>query len=84
METLCAYHWPGNVRELRNVIEALLVNLSPEKQHRHGRRAARSNATVPGDFTVGAPTSERERLLNALTATNWTRLRPPVNCIGRA
>jgi len=70
IETLCAYHWPGNVRELRNVIEALLVNLAPETT---------GIIDVPPEimrqlaFAVGAPTSERERLLQALTATNWNK-----------
>jgi DNA-binding NtrC family response regulator len=70
METLCAYGWPGNVRELRNVIEALLVNLSPE---------ATGIVDVPPAVmrqltcAVGAPTSERERLVGALAATNWNK-----------
>lgn len=70
METLCAYHWPGNVRELRNVIEALLVNLAPETS---------GVVDVPPEvmrqlaFACGAPTSERERLLQALAATNWNK-----------
>lgn len=70
METLCAYHWPGNVRELRNVVEALLVNLAPETT---------GVVDVPPEvmrrlaFAVGAPTSERERLLSALAATNWNK-----------
>jgi DNA-binding NtrC family response regulator len=72
MDTLCAYRWPGNVRELRNVIEALLVNLAPE---------TRGIVDVPPEVmrqlatAMGAPASERERLLNALTATNWNKSR---------
>ena len=70
IETLCAYDWPGNVRELRNVIEALLANLAPETT---------GIVDVPPEimrqlaFAVGAPTSERERLLQALTASNWNK-----------
>jgi DNA-binding NtrC family response regulator len=70
MQTLCAYHWPGNVRELRNVIEALLVNLAPETT---------GVVDVPPEvmrrlaLAVGAPTSERERLLSALATTNWNK-----------
>jgi DNA-binding NtrC family response regulator len=70
MQVLCAYEWPGNIRELRNVIEALLVNLPPE---------ATGVVDVPPDvmrqltLAVGAPTSERERLLRALSATNWNK-----------
>lgn len=70
VETLCAYHWPGNVRELRNVIEALLVNLAPETT---GIVDIPSEVMRQLAFAVGAPTSERERLLQALTATNWNK-----------
>ena len=72
LETLCAYHWPGNVRELRNAVEALLVHLAPETT---------GIVDVPPEVmrqlacAVGAPLSERERLLNALTATNWNKSR---------
>jgi transcriptional regulator with PAS, ATPase and Fis domain len=72
MDTLCAYHWPGNIRELRNVIEALLVNLAPETT---------GIVDVPPEvmrqlaLAVGAAPSERERLLNALAATNWNKTR---------
>ena len=70
MDTLCEYHWPGNVRELRNVVEALLVNLAPETT---------GIVDVPPEVmrqltrAMGAPRSERERLLHALTATNWNK-----------
>ena len=70
MDTLCEHHWPGNVRELRNAIEALLVNLAPETT---------GVVDVPPEvmrqlaLAVGAPKSERERLLGALTETNWNK-----------
>lgn len=70
IETLCAYHWPGNIRELRNVVEALLVNLAPETT---GTVDVPSEVMRQLAFAVGAPTSERERLLQALTATNWNK-----------
>lgn len=72
VDTMCTYHWPGNVRELRNVIEALLANLAPE---------TRGIVDIPVEvmrqltFAVGAPASERERLLQALTATSWNKSR---------
>jgi DNA-binding NtrC family response regulator len=72
MDTLCAYRWPGNIRELRNVVEALLVNLAPETT---------GIVDVPPEVmrqlatAMGAPVSERERLLEALTATNWNKSR---------
>ena len=72
MDVLCGYDWPGNIRELRNVIEALLVNLAPE---------ATGIVDVPPQvmrqlaLALGAPMSERERLLSALAATNWNKSR---------
>ncbi len=72
LETLCAHRWPGNVRELKNVLEALLVYLSPETT---------GVVDVPPEVmrqlavAMGAPVSERERLLEALTATNWNKSR---------
>ena len=70
METLCAYHWPGNVRELRNAVEALLVNLAPETT---GIVDLPSEVIRQLAFAVGAPTSERDRVLQALKATNWNK-----------
>jgi DNA-binding NtrC family response regulator len=70
MDTLGAYHWPGNVRELRNVVEALLVHLAPETTGVVDVPPAVMRQLA---FAVGAPTSERERVLQALTATNWNK-----------
>jgi DNA-binding NtrC family response regulator len=70
VQMLSEYHWPGNVRELRNVVEALLVNLAPETTGvvdvppQVMRQLARA---------MDAPLSQRERLLHALTATNWNK-----------
>jgi DNA-binding NtrC family response regulator len=70
MEVLCAYHWPGNIRELRNLVEALLVNLPTH---------AAGFVDIPPDMmrqlrqAGAAATSERERLLRALAATNWNK-----------
>jgi len=72
VQTLCAYHWPGNVRELRNAIEALLANLAPETT---------GIVDIPPEvmrqlaFAAGTPPSERDRLLQALTATSWNKSR---------
>ena len=72
LETLCAHRWPGNVRELKNVLEALLVYLSPETT---------GVVDVPPEVmrqlavAMGAPVSDRDRLLEALTATNWNKSR---------
>jgi DNA-binding NtrC family response regulator len=72
MDALCAYHWPGNVREVRNVIEALLVNLAPETT---------GVVDIPPQVmhhlaqALGAPATERDRLLTALASTNWNKTR---------
>jgi DNA-binding NtrC family response regulator len=72
LDALCGYPWPGNVRELRNVVEALLVNLAPETT---------GVVDVPPEvmrrlaLAVGAPLSERDRLLGALAETNWNKTR---------
>jgi DNA-binding NtrC family response regulator len=67
---LLGYDWPGNVRELKNVIEAAFVNLParhitlldlPEPFRRWGETAA-------GETQV-----ERDRVLDALFATNWNK-----------
>ena len=70
MQTLCAYDWPGNVRELRNAVEALIVNLAPETS---GIVDLPSDVVQQLAFAVGAPTTERERLLQTLAATNWNK-----------
>ena len=72
MDTLCRYPWPGNVRELRNVIEALLVHLAPETT---GVVDVPPQVMRQLAVAIGAPQSERERLLGALTATNWNKTR---------
>jgi DNA-binding NtrC family response regulator len=72
MQALQGYRWPGNVRELRNVLEAVLVNIAPETT---------GLIDVPPDVlrhltaAVVGPTSERERLLKALTETSWNKTR---------
>lgn len=65
---LSRYDWPGNIRELKNVCEATLINLPAGPV---------SLADLPPLYRQklqefeGLPISERERLLEALFATNW-------------
>ncbi|KGQ19362.1 Transcriptional regulatory protein [Lysobacter dokdonensis DS-58] len=70
MEALCAYHWPGNVRELRNVVEAVMVNTAPSAT---GIVDVMPEVMRRLAFAVGAPKSERERLLQVLRETNWNK-----------
>jgi transcriptional regulator with PAS, ATPase and Fis domain len=67
---LYGYDWPGNVRELKNLIEATFIGLEsrtisavdfPESFHRRLEALDRS------------PDNERQRLLKALSATNWNK-----------
>jgi DNA-binding NtrC family response regulator len=72
LQCLTRYDWPGNVRELRNIIEAIFVDLPPRpvafvdlpERFRRCLSAARD-----------LPESERERLLSALSSTNWNKSR---------
>lgn len=66
------YDWPGNVRELKNLMEATFIGLGsrvicvedlPEAFRRHLEALDLS------------PADERQRLLSALSATNWNKSR---------
>jgi DNA-binding NtrC family response regulator len=70
MEVLLTYEWPGNVRELKNLLEAIFVEL-PADGERYPelpllfRRRCEELRVASGD--------ERDRLLWALTVTNWNK-----------
>jgi DNA-binding NtrC family response regulator len=70
LEVLLSYEWPGNVRELKNLLEAIFVEL-PVDGERHPelpllfRRRCEETRAVSVD--------ERDRLLWALTVTNWNK-----------
>ena len=64
---LLRYEWPGNVRELKNLVEALLINLTSSWISLHDLPEALQKFA-----TDGSP-SERERLLSALYATHWNK-----------
>jgi DNA-binding NtrC family response regulator len=72
MERLIAYDWPGNVRELKNTLEAIFISSQgswidpsalPERVRGWLQEAS------------AAPAAERDRLISALTATNWNKTR---------
>lgn len=70
MQCLLGYEWPGNVRELKNVLEGTFVELPPEEVPYPDlplpiRRQMERVKEASGD--------ERERLLWALSATNWNK-----------
>jgi DNA-binding NtrC family response regulator len=72
IEFLGTYDWPGNVRELRNLLEAIFVDLPPGDV---------SSMHLPAHFMrryseiKAAPADERDRLLWALSATDWNKSR---------
>ncbi len=70
LECLHNYDWPGNVRELKNLIESIFVeglaqDVSIADLPLQFRRRAMEMKSVSGD--------ERERLLWALSTTNWNK-----------
>jgi DNA-binding NtrC family response regulator len=70
MDALWAYEWPGNVRELKNLLEAIFVELPSEgERYPHlpslFRRQCEELRAASGD--------ERDRLLWALSITNWNK-----------
>jgi DNA-binding NtrC family response regulator len=68
LQQLSEYSWPGNVREIKNVVESAFVEL-PSRQV--------AFLSVPQSIRTAvtrvraAHTGERDRLVAALTATNW-------------
>jgi DNA-binding NtrC family response regulator len=70
LECLLMHDWPGNIRELKNLLEAIFVDLPSGDI---------STAQLPPYFSRRyaeiklAPEDERERLLWALSATNWNK-----------
>ena len=68
---LLSYHWPGNVRELKNVLEVVLINATKTEIG-----ADELPAFVRQYVPDGRPASdERERILSALSATDWNKSR---------
>jgi len=70
LDCLLAYDWPGNVRELKNLLESIFVEGSAQDI---------SLADLPLQLRLrcnelkSLAGNERERLLWALSATNWNK-----------
>ena len=70
IDTMLAHDWPGNIRELKNVLELAFVNLPnptaevAELPAHFGHRAT---------YLESVSTSERDRVIRALAATNWNK-----------
>jgi DNA-binding NtrC family response regulator len=70
LDCLFSYDWPGNVRELKNLLESIFVedppgDISPRDFPASLRLRCAELKSLSGD--------ERERLLWALTTTNWNK-----------
>lgn len=71
MAMLLRYAWPGNVRELRNLVEAVLV-AAPARRVRPEDLPEQFRRRMQLQSPNGAA-GERQRLIEALTATNWNK-----------
>jgi len=69
LDRLTKYDWPGNVRELKNVVESVFVD--PPHPRIDLCHLSSSGAGIASATSV----SERERLLEALNATQWNKSR---------
>lgn len=68
-ELLLSHNWPGNIRELRNVVESSFIDPGPDAEGR---------IDLPSRFRDALETfapDERERILAALSKTEWNRSR---------
>jgi len=77
MDVLLRYSWPGNVRELQNVIERAVI-LSPGKVLRPSLDELQQSSQITEADYVGNSDDRttlaemvRERIIQALAATNW-------------
>lgn len=67
--TLKGYDWPGNVRELKNFLEATFINA----QTRIGLKDFPPFFQKRLQRACSNPNDERNRLLTALSNTNWNK-----------
>jgi DNA-binding NtrC family response regulator len=70
VECLMAYDWPGNIRELKNLLEAVFVDLPADEVSIAGLPTYLRSRCNEGKESVNG---ERDRLLWALSATNWNK-----------
>ena len=87
LRRLCAYDWPGNVRQLEHaLLNAWLmgeeseiamedIELPDARGRVSGTPAGRArDSSVPVQSRTDFKDTERERILNALSACNWNRV----------
>ncbi|MCD2449910.1 sigma-54 dependent transcriptional regulator [Methylicorpusculum oleiharenae] len=66
------YHWPGNVRELKNVLESIFINCPVERITLNDLPEPIGEGMALEDI---AEKSERERMLETLSAVKWNKSR---------
>jgi len=71
-DCLLRYNWPGNVRELRNMIEGIFID--PPSGLIEIEHLPQSLYQQFAGLVV-EPSSERDRILSILAATNWNKSR---------
>ncbi len=71
MQALTRYHWPGNIRELQNFIErAVILSKATTLQAPLGE-LERLAEKSPVQNVRRVVTTDRDQILEALTAANW-------------
>ena len=74
LDRLIAYDWPGNVRELRNVLESVFVSRPAARISFLDLPTWLRRRLGPEDAATPPPApAERDRILGALSATNWNK-----------
>ncbi len=72
LRRISQYDWPGNIRELKNVLESILLQSGPGEI---GADALPEAVRGMPRREPGIPLDERERLVEALCATQWNKSR---------
>jgi DNA-binding NtrC family response regulator len=71
MSRIAQYDWPGNIRELRNVLESIFLHCTSDEVQVHDLPARLHHAAHEACLSP----DERERLVDALCATQWNKSR---------
>jgi DNA-binding NtrC family response regulator len=71
MNRMAQYNWPGNIRELRNVLESIFLHCASGEVQMQDL-PARLHQAIP---EACLSPDERERLVEALCATQWNKSR---------
>lgn len=72
LRRISGYNWPGNIRELKNVLEGIFLHCQSGEVHEEDLPRRLREAT---NEECGLAPDERERLVQALCATQWNKSR---------